>query len=44
MTELISEKDIDKPPFFKKWKFLYLLVVAWLVFMITMFTIFSTSY
>lgn len=44
MKELISEEDIDKPPFFKKWRDLYLLVAAWLVVLILLFHLFSSSY
>ena len=44
MTELISEKNIDKPPFFKKWKYLYIFVVGWLAFLVLLFYLFSISY
>ncbi len=44
MTELITEKGIDKPPLFKKWSYLYLLVVANLVVLITLFHFFSVWY
>ncbi len=44
MTELITEKGIDKPPLFKKWRYLYLFVVANLVVLITLFHYFSVCY
>ncbi|MEQ9465887.1 MAG: hypothetical protein RLN88_00665 [Ekhidna sp.] len=44
MTELISEKNIDKPPLFKKWRYLYLFVAAWLAVLILLFHLFSSTY
>jgi len=44
MTELISEENIDKPPFFKKWRYLYLAVLGWLVMLIILFYLFTVSY
>ena len=44
MTELISENGIDKPPFFKKWRYLYLVVVLNLALLILLFHFFSQAY
>lgn len=44
MTELITEKGIDKPPLFKKWRYLYLFVVLNLALLITLFHFFSESH
>lgn len=44
MTELISEENIQKPPFFKKWRFLYLFIVGWLFLLIMAFNAFSNAY
>jgi len=44
MTELITEDGIDKPPFLKRWRNIYAVVVAILVVVIALFHIFSQAY
>ena len=44
MTEFITEEGIDKPPFFKKWRYLYLFVVANFVILVLLFHLFSISH
>jgi len=44
MTELITESGIDKPPFLKRWRYVYSVVVVILVGLILMFDLFSRAF
>jgi hypothetical protein len=44
MTELITEEGIDKPPFLKRWRTIYAIVVGILVGIIVIFHLFSEAF